>query len=132
MKTLERAEEARAVLQTDAFQLVAKADRSVIRALLDGDLSDRDRQRVEEEDARGLSRGATPRERDSIRTQLTFFRRMAETELPGERSTQLIAQLRALEMAVLGCSASENSRVVVATRTRSSPCDVPATPGAGR
>jgi hypothetical protein len=47
-----------------------------------------------------LSRGATRKAVNSIRTQLAFFRCAAETELPQERSAQILEQLNALEAAL--------------------------------
>ena len=58
--------------------------------------------RICEEFSRALSRGATPRERGSIRTQLQFFRTLMNTEFPDTGRDQMIARLTTLEEQVLG------------------------------
>jgi tetratricopeptide (TPR) repeat protein len=99
---LEQAESARTDTQTDTFNLIARAERSLLLALIGGELTDAQSGRVQAEFERGLSRGATPRERDSIRTQFRFFRTMAGAEFPQAGREKLISQLSALEKNVLG------------------------------
>ena len=101
LQLLEQLERARAGSNTDAFNLVARAERSLLQALLDGELGEDDARRIHDEFARGLSRGATARERDSIRTQFTFFKTMMATEFPEDRRKRMIAQLSSLEEKIL-------------------------------
>lgn len=102
LDALTEAAEQSAHRQTDAFNLVARAERRVLRAIVNGALSDKERQGVEDELRRGLSRGVTPRELGSMRTQFDFFELMAGTELPQTKGAQLIQQLTTLQNSVLG------------------------------
>jgi len=99
---LDAAEQAGAGTHTDAFNLVARAERDLLQALLAGALDEATSRRVEEAFARGLSRGASAQHRDSVRTQFRFFRTMMATEFPEERRDEMIARLSALEQQALG------------------------------
>jgi tetratricopeptide (TPR) repeat protein len=68
--------------RTDTFNLSAAADAELLGALVDRNADDAAWARVEEAFTRVLSRGATPRVRDSMRGQLRFLRQMAENVLP--------------------------------------------------
>jgi alpha-beta hydrolase superfamily lysophospholipase len=102
LEALDKAAEARAHTNTDVYNLLAGADRLLLKALLDGALGKAEQTAIADAYTRGLSRGATRRERDSIRTQFGFFKTMAETELSKTKGAALIEQLTALEKAVLG------------------------------
>jgi hypothetical protein len=96
LKQLEAAHRARAETHTDAYNLNAAAQRSLLDALVSGGLSEEEVVRLGDAFERSLSHGATARERDSMRTRFRFFRTMA-TEMPEEKREKLIARLEALE-----------------------------------
>lgn len=102
LDALAEAAESSAHRHTDAFNLVARTERLVLRGLMNGTLSDKERQAIEDGFRRGLSRGATPRELGSVRTQFHFFRTMAKTELPKEKGDRLAEQLNGIQKSVLG------------------------------
>lgn len=101
LQRLARATEARAHTHTDAFNLIASAERKLLDALLTGAIGAEEQAAIEEAFARGLSRGSTPREQGSIRTQFRFFTAMAETELAKSARGKLVQSLAALEQKVL-------------------------------
>lgn len=100
LELLERAARSREGSKTDTFNLLARAERGVLQALLDRELTDAERTRLEDAFASALSRGATARQRDSVRAQFAFFREMATTELKGAARDRLLAQLEALEQVI--------------------------------
>lgn len=100
IERLEDAARASAYTSTAAYNLIATAERQLLIALLDGALDAAEQSAIEAAFAAGLSRGSTPRERGSIRTQLTFFETMAATELSATARAPLVASLEALEKTV--------------------------------
>jgi hypothetical protein len=100
LEQLEQAADARAGSRTDAFSLVARAERRLLHALLDDTLDPDAWQQIHEELARGLSRGATARDRSSVRTQIDFFRTMS-SGLPADRRASLVAALDELDQEIL-------------------------------
>jgi tetratricopeptide (TPR) repeat protein len=102
LNRLQDVERSRAGAYTDAFNLVSRAERSLLEALVARQLDDETVARICEEFSHALSRGATPRERGSIRTQLQFFRTLMDTEFPDTGRDQMIARLTTLEEQVLG------------------------------
>jgi triacylglycerol esterase/lipase EstA (alpha/beta hydrolase family) len=106
IEQLEAASRARRGSPTGAFDMIASAERAMMRALIDGELDEETSAGLQEAFARGLSRGASARERDSIRTQFRFFKAMMATEIPKERRKEAIERLVTLENAVLGEAAT--------------------------
>src|SRR5690606_6472107 len=66
LEALDKAAEARAHTYTDVYNLLVGADRLLLRALLDGAIGKAEQTAIADAYTRGLSRGATRRERDSI------------------------------------------------------------------
>jgi tetratricopeptide (TPR) repeat protein len=99
---LEQLATALAATHTDTFNLSAAADRLLLRALLRRDLDDGARDLVAQAYTSAMSRGATSKVRDSMRTQFRFFRQMMETEFPKEGRDEIIRQLTQLEEKLLG------------------------------
>jgi hypothetical protein len=97
---LREAARAAASFRTDTFSLVAAAEHMLLEALAARALNDAAVAAILNRLNEALSRGATRREVSSIRTQLTFFRTAAETELPRERRAQVIERLDALGAAL--------------------------------
>jgi pimeloyl-ACP methyl ester carboxylesterase/tetratricopeptide (TPR) repeat protein len=88
--------------RTDVFSLSAAADRLLLHALLKRELDEKTCAGVLERLLSALSRGATARQRDSMRTQFHFFRRLMETDFPEARREATIRQIMLLEEKVLG------------------------------
>ena len=97
---LQEAAWAAAGRHTDTFSLVATAEHLLLEALARRALDSATVEAILDRLDEALSRGATRKEVNSIRTQLAFFRCAAETELPQERSAQILEQLNALEAAL--------------------------------
>lgn len=87
---------------TDTFNLSAAADRLLLQALANQDLDDKMRVRIQAKFTAALSRGATAKERDSMRTQFHFFTSLMQTEFPKAGRVELMLQMGLLEKAVLG------------------------------
>lgn len=102
LKELEEVASRLAGTQTDAFNLSAAADRLLLQALANRKLEEKTRAAIEAKYLKALSRGATARDRGSIRTQFKFFRRMIESEFPASGRKAMIQQLEQLEKKVLG------------------------------
>jgi len=90
-----------AAKETDPFILSGPADCLLLQALNRRVLDDAARNRIVQAFRGALSRGASSKVRDSMRTQFRFYRRLMETELPKEERAELIAQITALEEALL-------------------------------
>ncbi len=88
--------------RTDTFNLLAAADRLLLDALVRRSLDDTARARIQVKFAAALSRGATARERDSIRTQFRFFTNLMQTEFPSAGRKEMMGQMALLEQGVLG------------------------------
>jgi len=86
--------------RTDAFNLAASANRLLLHALQERDLSDATRARIVELLSRAMSRGASSKSRDSMQTQIQFFRQMMKTEFPKDDRTEIIGQMNQLEKAL--------------------------------
>ena len=102
LNRLQDVERSRVGVYTDAFNLLSRGERSLLEALVARQLDDQTVARIGDEFSRALSRGATPRERGSIRTQLQFFRTLLNTEFPDSGRDQMIARLATLEEKMLG------------------------------
>lgn len=102
LNNLDEAERSRNGSRTDAFNLIARAERSLLNALLARTLDDEVVRQIHGQFADGLSRGATARQRGSIRTQFRFFQEMMRTEVAEQERDEMIRQLAALEEKVLG------------------------------
>ena len=87
--------------KTDAFNLSASADRLLLHALQDREVSDATRATIVERLSSAVSRGASPLVRDSMRTQIRFYRQMMKTEFPKDDRAEIIEQLNQLEQALL-------------------------------
>ena len=83
--------------RTDTFNLLAAADRLLLDALVRRSLDDTARARIQVKFAAALSRGATARERDSIRTQFRFFTNLMQTEFPSAGRKEMLGQMALLE-----------------------------------
>jgi tetratricopeptide (TPR) repeat protein len=83
--------------RTDTFSLSALADLKILTALADRDVDPASWSGVAECMAGVLSRGAGARVRESMRTQLRFFRVLAESEFPETGRQAVIARLEELE-----------------------------------
>jgi hypothetical protein len=87
--------------RTDTFTLSAAADAELLDVLVERSTDDERWARVEGVFTGVLSRGATPRVRDSMRVQLRFLRQMAEHALPkGDERAALIDRLDRLDQAI--------------------------------
>jgi hypothetical protein len=82
--------------RTDAFSLSAPADYMLLHALAERKLDEKTREAILSRFNSGLSRGATARQRDSIRTQLRFFQSLMLTEFPRPKREEMIQQLELL------------------------------------
>jgi pimeloyl-ACP methyl ester carboxylesterase/tetratricopeptide (TPR) repeat protein len=99
---LEQLASALASTRTDTFNLVASADHLLLRALVRRDLNEAVCEGIAQGFTNALSRGASSKERDSIRTQFRFFRALMGTEFPQEGRDEMIQQMTTLEEKVLG------------------------------
>src|SRR4029453_14493785 len=79
--------------RTDAFNLAASANRLLLHALQERDLSDATRARIVELLSRAMSRGASSKARDSMQTQIQFIRQMMKTEFPKDDRTEIFGQM---------------------------------------
>ena len=86
--------------RTDAFNLAASADRLLLHALQERTVSDDTRSTIAGLLSRAMSRGASSNVRDSMRTQIQFFRQMMKTEFPKDDRAEIVAQMNALEKAL--------------------------------
>jgi hypothetical protein len=87
--------------KTDAFNLSAAADRMLLEALLKRTLDEATRERIQEKFLSALSRGASAKQLDSIKTQFNFFRRLMDTELPESDRPRMTHQLTLLQEKVV-------------------------------
>jgi hypothetical protein len=87
---------------TDFFDLSARADHTLLRALKSRVLDARTRQDVEAAYVRAGLRGVSPRHRASMRDQIAFFEAMARSELVGSESAQLASELTQLGQSLGG------------------------------
>ena len=97
LKELEEVANAMAGSRTDVFILTAAADRLLLQALVQRQLNDKTRDAIVEKFSSALSRGATAKQRDSMRTQFQFFRCLMQTEFPKEGREEMIRQMELLE-----------------------------------
>ena len=102
LEELEEVAEALASTRTDTFNLSAAADRLLLYALVQRNMDDNARAKIVTRFAAALSRGATAKERDSMRTQFQFFTTLMQTEFPKGARSGMLAQMALLEAAVLG------------------------------
>ncbi len=102
LKELEDAAGSLSGSKTDTFNLSAAADRALLQALVERRMDDDTRDRILEKYSTALSRGATARERDSIRTQFQFYLQLLQTEFPKAGREDMIRQLKMLEEKLLG------------------------------
>jgi hypothetical protein len=86
--------------RTDAFNLAASAERLLLQALLQRELSDATRARIVDLMSGAMSRGASASVRESMRTQIQFFRQMMRTEFPKDDRAAIIGQMNSLETAL--------------------------------
>src|SRR4029079_11221898 len=86
--------------RTDAFNLAASADRLLLHALQERELRDATRTAIVGLLSRAMSRGASSKVRDSMRTQIQFFRQMMRTEFPTDDRAEIVAQMNKLEKAL--------------------------------
>jgi hypothetical protein len=83
--------------KTDFFSLVVVADRMLLESLMEGRLDDATRDAILQKFSRALSRGVTARQRDSVRTQFLFFRRLMQSGFKKEGRDKILRQLEFLE-----------------------------------
>jgi tetratricopeptide (TPR) repeat protein len=95
---------------TDFFSLVVVADQMLLQALMEGRLDDKTRDGILQKFQRALSRGITARQRDSVRTQLLFFRRLMQAGLPKEDRDKIVPQLEFLEQKLVPRTPSTERR----------------------
>ena len=88
--------------RTDAFSLSAAADRLLLRALAERQLDDKIRERIAEKFTAALSRGASEKTRDSMRTQFAFFVKLMGTEFPEAGRGEMIRHMDLLRDRLLG------------------------------
>src|SRR4029453_14029653 len=84
----------------DFFNLAASANRLLLHALQERDLSDATRARIVELLSRAMSRGASSKGGDSMQTKTQVFRQMMKTEFPKDDRTEIIGQMNQLEKAL--------------------------------
>jgi hypothetical protein len=99
---LEAAAVALAASSTDAYDLSAAAERRLMNALARRRITEDIRKEIERKYLEALSRGATARKRDSMRTQFHYFVTMMSTEFPERGRAELIEHMNKLEGKVLG------------------------------
>jgi hypothetical protein len=87
---------------TETWNLSAAAESRLMRVLATGKLNDTVCKEIEQKYLDALSRGASARKRDSMRTQFHFFRAMAETEFPARDRKNAVERLKCLEAKILG------------------------------
>ncbi len=104
LRDLEELAIALAGTQTDAFNLSATADRLMLQALLRRDSTDTTFEGIFDAFSAALSRGASSKVRDSMRTQFQFFRHFMKTEFPKDEREQIIRQMMLLEEKLLGAA----------------------------
>ena len=97
LKTLGAIADALSSSKTDFLSLVVAADRLLLEALMSERLDDATRDAILQRFSRALSRGATARQRDSVRTQFLFFRRMMQSAFPGQGRDELLRQLEFMQ-----------------------------------
>jgi hypothetical protein len=85
---------------TDFFDLLARADHTLLRALKARTFNPLTRQDVAVAYVRAGLRGVSPRHRASMRDQMAFFEAMARSELAMPASEQLAAELAQLGQAL--------------------------------
>jgi pimeloyl-ACP methyl ester carboxylesterase/tetratricopeptide (TPR) repeat protein len=96
LKILEDLSASLASSRTDAFNLSAAADLLLLRALAERRLDDKTRDRIAERFTAALSRGASERIRDSMRTQFGFFLQVMKTQFPEPARDKMIDQMEGL------------------------------------
>ena len=101
LKTLDQLSTARAGAYTDTYNLLARAEYTLLDALYRRTLSDTERLAVEVAYGDALSRGVTSRQEEAVRAQLGLYRRAAKEGLPDAVAKPLIDGLIKLETAVL-------------------------------
>jgi hypothetical protein len=72
----------------------------LLQALQQRELSDATRARIVDLMSRAMSRGASATVRESMRTQIQFFRQMMRTEFPKDDRAAIIGQMNSLETAL--------------------------------
>ena len=101
LKKLDQLSTARAGAYTDTYNLLARAEYTLLDALSRRTLSDPERTAIEVAYGDALSRGVTSRQEKAVRAQLEFYRSAAEQALPAAEASPLIQGLNKLEEAVL-------------------------------
>lgn len=86
-----------AASSTDAFHLSATAERGLVQALAERKMDNAARGRIARAYQDALSRGATAKKRDSMRTQFHFFISMIGDEFPDRGRSQVLEQMKWLE-----------------------------------
>ena len=123
---------------TDFFSLVVVADQMLLQALMEGRLDDKTRDGILQKFKRALSRGITARQRDSVRTQFLFFRRLMQAGFPKEDRDRIVPQLEFLEEKLVPGTRSTERAMTCSNVDGSGPrrppdrragCDGPAVPG---
>jgi hypothetical protein len=94
---LEDLASALAATRTDPFNPSAAADRLLLTVLLRRNLNEATRKEIAQAFTTALSRGASAKILDSMRTQFRFYRRLMETEFPKDRRAAMQQQLTLLE-----------------------------------
>ena len=97
---LRRQAEALSATRTDAFLLSAAADSALLDVLAARTADEEDWRRVHDAFAQVLSRGAAPRARESMSSQLQFLRSMVEAELSKDDGEALAERLELLERSI--------------------------------
>jgi hypothetical protein len=92
----EQAARARVTKRTNAFNLTAAADKVLLEALAARNLNEDARRNILRKFREAVSRGASAKARDSMRTQFEFFKTMAETEFPEPGRKDMIESLQEL------------------------------------
>jgi hypothetical protein len=99
---LDAAAIALAASSTDAYDLSAAAERRLMNALARRKITEDIRKEIEQKYLEALSRGATARKRDSMRTQFHYFRTLMSMEFPARGRADIIEHMNKLEVKVLG------------------------------
>jgi hypothetical protein len=85
---------------TEFFDLAARADHKLLSALKSRMFDASTRQNIEAAYVQARLRGVSPRHRASMRDQIAFFEAMAQSELAGAKSKQLVSELALLRQSL--------------------------------
>ena len=111
LKTLEELAGTLTGSRTDTFNLLAAADRLLLQALAERNLDDAVRGRIQERFAAAMSRGATARQRDSMRTQFQFFGSLMQTRFPKAGRDEMSRQIKLLDETRLDEGAERDAQI---------------------